>query len=252
MTRHKLSTAAVLLATLAPTFASAQGEAPGSGQSRYRDCLALVAEAPERALGQAEAWELEGGGNAARHCAATALVAAGRPAEGATRLDDLVRELENVDPGLAGELAKQAGAAWQLAGRMDRARGSFGRALAIDPEDREALVRRGWTLGNLADYEAAAADFTAALALRPDDPEVLRHRAAAYRFLGDYDRALADIERAISADPGSPDAYLERGNIRRLMENQGGAEADWRHVVAMAPDSAAAAAARTNLRRLEE
>jgi len=240
---------AALLAALFLALPVANAQSPVDGPGRYQRCLDLVEDRPEQALGEADAWEVEGGGNLARHCAATAMVALGRAQEGARNLVDLAKELAEIDPALSARLAIQGGRAWREAGDAVEAKAAFGLALEVDPENREALTERGWTSAWAEDYVAAIEDFTAALRLAPGDPDLLRNRAAAHRFLGDYGPALRDIEQALAADPDNAGSYLERGNIRRLAGDLPGAKADWRRVIEIAPGTEAAAAADANLQR---
>lgn len=195
--------------------------------ARYRACLALVETDPDAAYDRAETWRLEGGGAAARHCGALALVALDLHAEAAVRLGDLADAPGAGGPADRAALLGQAGNAWLLAGRADNARAAFDAALALTPDDADLLVDRARAHAALADPAAAARDLTRALAQRPDDPTTLMLRASALRAQNRLAEAHADIERALALNPSDPDALVERGAIRLALGDADGARADW-------------------------
>jgi len=228
----------------------AAGDEAGEAR-RYADCTAQAGAAPAAALDAARAWEAEGGGGPARHCAALALIGLDRPAEAAQRLGELGAELTAARPTLAAEALGQAGQAWLLAGQAERALAAQDAALALAPDDVELRIDRSLALALVGAYRRALDDLDLAQALAPDRAEVLVLRASAHRLLDEPAAALADIERALTLAPQDPEALLERGMSRRLAGDDSGARADWQAVLALAPDGAAAETARANLARLD-
>ncbi|MEE8270183.1 MAG: hypothetical protein V3R98_00425 [Alphaproteobacteria bacterium] len=221
----------------------------GDPAAEYETCMALARRAPGEALGRAEAWEAEGGGNPARHCAAIALLHRQDYRAAAIRLDELAAELEARDPPLTVDLLDQAGRAWLLAGEPAWARAALDRAVALRPADAELYVARSYAHAAMESYEAALADLARADTLAPGRAEIPLLQAAAYRYEGRLEEALAAVERALALDGGNPRIRLERGNIRWLLDDREGAREDWRRTTVLAPDSAAATAARNNLGR---
>lgn len=250
MARHNRTAWSVALASVAVmTIATT----PASGQNpaaRYEACLDLAAQAPADAIAEAEAWEIEDGGNLARYCAAHGYLAAGSFDEAGERFADLASELAAVDPPSGAPLYLEAAEAWLLADAPWRADEAAGQGLAIAP-DSVALRRvRAFARAAIGDHAGARDELTLALDTAPGEPELLLLRAAAHRYIGDFDRALSDAEQALSARPDDPDILLERGNIHRLRGNTEAARSDWQRVLDVASGTVPAAAAEINLRRL--
>jgi tetratricopeptide (TPR) repeat protein len=74
----------------------------------------------------------------------------------------------------------------------------------------------------LGRYHEALASFDAALAIRPDDAEALNRRGDVLRQLNRLEEALASCEAALAISPGMAAAYNSRGlileDLRRLPE----------------------------------
>ena len=236
---------AVALAPLAPAVAQSE-LAP---EQRYRACMARARDAPQAAFDDAIAWTGLGGGQAARHCLAAALIGLGQHAEGARRLEGLAQESR--ETAMRAELLAQAAQAWLLAGDGARADDVLTAAIRIAPDDAELLIDRAGARAQLNRYSEAAEDLTAALAQAPGRADALALRAGARRFQGDTDGALTDAEAALALDPALPEALLERGILRRLKNDEAGARADWLKILVVAPAGAAADAARKNLEMLD-
>jgi DNA-binding winged helix-turn-helix (wHTH) protein/TolB-like protein len=94
-----------------------------------------------------------------------------------------------------------AGRAVEAYGRAGRA---VDRALALDPQNADALAMRGMVkLFGRFDARGAAADFDAALSRVPNDALILHWAAAAASARGDHDRGVALGRAARSLDPRS-------------------------------------------------
>ena len=217
----------------------------------YMACMKLAREAPEEGYESALTWASQGGGEAARHCAAAALIELGRYGEAAERLERLAREASAAAVKLRPALLAQSGQAWLLAGKPERARAVQSAALELEPDNVELLIDRSITLADVANYWEALDDLNRAQELAPDRAEVLVLRASAYRYLDSLGLARDDVDRALALDPGNPDGLLERGILRRLAGDTVGARADWIRVLALAPNGPAGDAARANLEKLD-
>lgn len=219
-----------------------------SSASRYQECVGAIAAAPESVLQLALAWQQEGGGAAAEHCVALALVALKRPGEAAVRLDHLAQTAIAKN---RASLFAQSGNAWLLAGQADKAEAALSSALAAAPGDVDVLIDRARARAMRKNWAGAESDLSQAYQLNNKRPDVLVLRASARSALGRKDQAKADIDAALAIDANFPDALLERGAMKMAAGDKSGARADWQQVLARAPNSAAGQAARKYMRELD-
>ena len=217
----------------------------------YTACMELARTAPAQAFEEALVWQDDGGGRAARHCAAVALIELGQPAEAARRLEALAGAFAPAEAGPASEILGQAGQAWLAAGEAARALTAQSAALELAPKNVELLIDRSITLAARNSVRAALDDLDRAAALAPERAEVLVLRASAYRQLDQAARAGAELERALALEPENPDGLLERGILRHAAGDRAGARQDWLQAVTLAPESPAADAARARLELLD-
>ena len=236
----------------APAQAPTEAPAPPPDRPRlaegpdYDRCLGLVRTDPGEARNFAEAWEINGGGEGARHCGALALLAADEPERAAERLEGLGRASQ-ADAATRASLFAQAGQAWMLAGESGRAYAAATMGLTLAPDDAELMLDRAVALGTLGRYADAMDDLNRVVALDPQRAEAWVFRAAANRHLNKVDQAAEDVGRAIALAPDNAEALLERGIIRQIKGDKAGAKADWRRAIDLAPDSATAELAQQNL-----
>lgn len=105
------------------------------------------------------------------------------------------------------------------------------RAIDLDPQNEEALRRRGEHYSNTAFLknrpellDLAVTDFNRLLELRPNDPKYLRARAGTHQngLRRDYLGVLADLSRAMELSTPTPDDFADRGwallNLGRFEE----------------------------------
>jgi tetratricopeptide (TPR) repeat protein len=233
----------LVLCLLAAGLSAVAAEPP----PQYDACLARAQNDPNGALAQATAWARTGGGAAADHCAAVALVGLRRYGEAAAKLDALARSSFAVNSYRKKILFDQAGNAWLLAGRADTAIASFTAGLAADAFDADLLSDRARALAMKKDWAKAESDLTAALLVNPDRADLYVLRGSARHAMGRKADARADFDLALRADPGNADALVERGTMKFEAGDKAGARADWQKAATVAPDSAAADAARQHL-----
>ena len=179
-------------------------------EGRYQICLNMIDTSPEVALKQAKTWYEGDGGVAALHCEALALLGLGKNSQAAEKLESLAR-----DPGAGGiteraAILDQAGNAWILAGRFDKASASLSSAIALDPVNKEYLIDRASAHHLSGDWSSALSDLTSAIELDSRDVEALILRAAAYREMGDLSHAKDDIARALVLEPDNATALREQ------------------------------------------
>lgn len=239
-----LATAAALPIARADQFDLAR-------QQEYEDCLTLARRVPVDGYESALAWEGQGGGDAARHCAAVSLIGLGKYREAAELLESLGAAMAATQPDLAAGAFAQAGQAWTMAGATRRALDAAAAGLKLTPDDVDLLVDRAIAYATLGDFKSSIKDLDQAQALAPTRAEVLVYRASARRFLNELKDARADADAALAIEPKNAEALLERGNIRRLSSDPAGARQDWLQVIALAAGTPAADSAKANLEKMD-
>lgn len=217
---------------------------------QYEHCLEMVEDDPEGARAFADSWAMEGGGEAAAHCAALALLTLGRAEPAAEALERIATRSQ---AGIAARAAVfgQAGGAWIAAGRPERAHAALSLALALVPVDAELLTERAMASLSLDRPEEALADVDNAVAADASRTEAWVIRAAALRRLDRTGPAAESVAQALRLEPENVEALLERGIIRQIQGDARGARADWEKVIELAPDGAAADLAAQNMALIE-
>jgi lipopolysaccharide biosynthesis regulator YciM len=91
-------------------------------------------------------------------------------------------------------------------GKVREALAQFGKALKVDPNNRDALINTGAIAHHYRDYARAIASYENVLKLQPQNPIALKGLAYAYFGLGGTDRKLADkaveyFQKVNKADP---------------------------------------------------
>lgn len=221
------------------------------GINRYDRCISLAKSDARQAVSAADTWHVAGGGAAALHCAAIALVGLHRYSEAATKLDSAAGDRNAGDSDLRATLFDQAGNAWLLAGQPQKAEASLTAGLSIAPRDNDLLFDRARARAARKAWSGAEADLTALLSTDSNRADVYVLRASARHAEGRKDEARADIERALEVYPNYPEALVERGAMKYEAGDTIGARADWEQVVQDAPDGDAGAAARQHLDDLD-
>ena len=252
MRRGGLNLAGIVLAGLVflvTIFPSSAAEI--DHQKEYQACMALTQERPEEAYSSGLAWYKQGGGIPARHCLAVALLQLRQYDEAASRLERLAADLGTARTALLGGILMQAGQAWYLAGRPDRALKLQSRLLDLAPGDPELWVDRAVTLMELEKYDTALADLDEAVRRDPGLVEAHIYRAVTLRQLDRLEDAAREVDTILELAPFNPDALLERGILRQYQGDLDGARVDWLQVIRLAPDSRAAVAARGRIEEMD-
>lgn len=235
---------------LACLFTVGAGAAEIDPARKYEACMALAEREPDKAFNTALNWHGLGGGDAADHCTAKALLYLKQYEEAARRFEDLAQRIA-AEPGFKAALLGHAAQGWLLADNPERADDVLTAALGIAPDDAGLLVDRGLARAEMHRYRAAVEDLSRAIEIEPRRAEAFAFRAAAYRYLENLGQADADAERALGIEPENPEALLERGNVRRLRGDKAGARADWMLVIEVAPGMPVAATAQANLQIMD-
>lgn len=233
--------------------------------AKYGACVAKVNTAPEAALDMATSWRASGGGVAAQHCIALALVGLGKYAEGAKRLEEVAEELQTGHGALGmdeadnrrllPEVYGQAGNAWLMAGNYSRAYNMISAGLGDTPpwtpRYGDLLLDRASALAGMGQYDKALADLDKAQEAAPNRADIRISRAAMLRALNRLAEAAADLSAALKLEPDNPEALLERGELYLATGDAGAARADWSKVVTTYPGTPEAEAAQKNIAKLQ-
>ena len=234
----------------AAAYAAPPAAKPIDNRRQYNACMQLARDKPSEAFEAALSWKGLGGGDAAEHCVAVALLGLGHHDEAANRLEALASKTKENHAIKAGLLA-QAAQAWLLSGKSERAEGVLTAALRLTPKDAALLVNRAEARAGRKNYQGAVDDLTRAIAIEDRRPDAYVFRAAAYRYLDELELAMADVEKALGLQPSHVDGLMERGILRRLKGDDAAARRDWLEVLRLAPQSPAAESARANLEHMD-
>ena len=247
-----IAIAAALLAAVAARPALAQDRFSEMPVARaYQSCMALARSKPTDGFEAAIAWRDEGGGPAAHHCTAIALVGLGQLDEAAQRLEALAQNMPGFGAQERAAVLEQAGQVWLRLGDGSRAYAVYSAALKLDDASSGLWIRRGEVLARAGKYWEAIDDFGAGLDRDSASLDALVFRAAAYRLLGVVDLADDDLTRALALDPSNPDALTELGMVRSDKGDRNGARRAWLDAINAAPGSPAADAARAAIERMD-
>lgn len=223
-------------------------------QARFEACADLAVSDPVRALDEAGAWQVEGGGVLARQCAGLAYIAQKRWSPAATAFEAAARAAEAQSDGRSTNLWVQAGNAALAGGEAAKARGFFDAALSrgvlTGEAAGEAHLDRARALASLGDLKAARSDLDLALKLVPADPLGWLLSATLARKMGDLPRAQNDIGEAATRSPDDAGVALEAGNIALLSGSIHAARTAWEAASTNAPTSAAGQSAAEALKQL--
>lgn len=120
--------------------------------------------------------------------------------------------------------------AWNLA------RGAAETALQLNPGSATAHNVLGFVAG-MGDYDwsTAESEFRKALALNPNDPDALANAGQISAMHGDYEIALQRLNAALAIDPLNAIAYFVLGETLYLKGDYSGAEAALRRAISIDP-----------------
>lgn len=236
-------------ALVIPALVGATMTAPVSA-AQYQECMAAIEQDAEQAFDTAIAWRDLGGGAAAEHCAAAALLALGYYVDAAERLEELAQQPTD-EAGLRTGLLRQAAQGWSLAENPERAFAALTAAIQIDGENPKLFLERAVVQADMGLYDKAADDLSRCLLLDPLSVDAYAFRASAYRYLDRLDLAATDLKHALALEPDHLEARLERGMVRRLQGDDTGARLDWTRILDLSPGSAIAESARRNIELLD-
>lgn len=240
-----LSAAAIAPASAQETLTEAQNA------EQYEACMMLVDQSPDQALESAIEWEKRGGGDAAKHCQALALIGLHRYDDAAMALEHIAQTLPTVKAPLAAQAFAQAAQAWRLAGKDQLALHDMNEGLKLAPGDVDLLIDRANLYGESGMFFDALDDLNAAVDLAPKRPDIYVFRASTYIDLSELDLAADNLDKALGLAPDYPEALLQRGRLRAVLGEADAARADLMRVLEISPKSPAGEAAQRQLEKLD-
>jgi len=89
----------------------------------------------------------------------------------------------------------------------------FDRVLAKDPDDANALVKKGVSLGYQGKHDEAIALFDRVLAKDPDDANALVKKGVSLGYQGKHDEAIALFDRVLAKDPDDANALVKKVSL---------------------------------------
>lgn len=238
--------AAILSALLAVVAAR-----PVAAVESYDDCVALAARDPVAAEQAAAAWALIGGGAAAEHCRAQALIALGATGKAIEVLTDLGQRDGTLPDTVRAEVLRQAGSLLLGKGEFRAAETVARQAIELD-DGAESFAFLGLVLGARRDWQGAVAALDRALEIAGPQAAALTLRASAKRRLGRLVEARADVLWAREIAPDEAQPLLELGKIEEQLGNREAARAAYLGAIERDTEQGEITrAARTRLQRME-
>jgi len=125
-------------------------------------------------------------------------------------------------------------------GRLQEGLADLDLALAIKPDDPEALLNHANILKVLNRPAEALAGYERALAQKPGWAQAENNRGTVLQGLGRHEEALAGYERALTAAPNYPEALNNRGSVLQDLKRPAEALAAYDQALRLAPNFAAA------------
>ncbi len=182
--------------------------------AKYEACVEMTREKPDDAFEVAITWRDEGGGSAAKHCAALALLNLGAEEEAAFRLEKIAIAPDAGGRAQRAAILSQAGNAWLLTGRTAEAEVALTSAIELTPNNARLYYERAQAHLLAGSWKKVVEDATRALALDRAFSDAYVLRATANIDLGELDKAQEDIDMAFKFDPQNVSAALQQGRLR--------------------------------------
>jgi predicted Zn-dependent protease len=217
----------------------------------YIACLDLVRDLPDKAYEAARTWFDAGGGDAARHCAALALLQVDKYEPAAEALQALAERGQSIGRTPPASLWGQAADAWRLAGKPDKAVDMMRLAMARDSDSLLLRTELARVLSETGRDSEALNELDKVFAKRLYDPMALAVKAGVLYRGGRPLDALRALDQSLLVEPANPWALLERARIKLTGGDFIGARKDYTLLTQRFPTLPVAAVARAALERIK-
>jgi Flp pilus assembly protein TadD len=117
----------------------------------------------------------------------------------------------------------------------------FHRALTLRPWDAELLYRMGVALAEIGETGGAAGAYLLAVVCRPDHNEALNNLGVSAKDLGQFERAAVLFRRSVAVQPGYAPPHNNLGLSLVALGSVGEGDSQYRRALALEPDHADAA-----------
>jgi tetratricopeptide (TPR) repeat protein/2-polyprenyl-3-methyl-5-hydroxy-6-metoxy-1,4-benzoquinol methylase len=153
--------------------------------------------------------------------------------------DSLYRRILESDP-LHGPSHHHRGIVALQTGKVESARESLARAVAVNGQVAETHYYLGLACGLLGSLEEAAHHNRQAIALRPDYADAYLNLGNALKGLGNLAESISCYERVLKLKPDWPEAHFNLGNILNEQAEYEAAVEHYRAALLLRPDYAEA------------
>ncbi|GAB7523318.1 tetratricopeptide repeat protein [Paraburkholderia sp. 2C] len=130
------------------------------------------------------------------------------------------------------------GAVLAANGKADEGMVQLDRALQLDRNHVQTLIRRSNMLMGMRRYEEALAGYDRALAVSPLTLDALCNRGAALRALERLQDAVESYQRALTVDPRSFESFYNLANVQRDLQRNAEALQNYDRALAIVPNHA--------------
>ncbi|MFA4955392.1 MAG: tetratricopeptide repeat protein [Candidatus Methanoperedens sp.] len=132
------------------------------------------------------------------------------------------------------------GTEYDISGEYEKAIEAYNKAIAINPNDKEAWLFKGLAFGELDEYDKAIEAYNKAIDIDPNYAYAWNHKGTALTELGEYNKAIESFNKAIDIDPNYAYAWITKGAaFGKLGEYDKAIEA-YNKAIAIDPNDAAA------------
>jgi tetratricopeptide (TPR) repeat protein len=156
----------------------------------------------------------------------------GQKGEYARAADDATKALKRAHSAVA---YYTRALAYHDMGREQQAIRDCEAALAIEPDNANALFVRGSAREGLADYPGAIKDFSEVLRLDPKRSDALFSRGAAHYSAGDYEAAVEDFSKTIDLGHDDAAVFYLRGLAKMELGQLSGSRSDFEEALRRDP-----------------
>lgn len=213
--RASIGLTCLSLGMAAPCAAFDPADVPTDYRGTFVSCMAKGEVDPVSALDYAEQWLISdlGGEAYGFYCLAIATFQTGEPVRAAELLEDLAEHPAVRDTPDAVRFYRLAGDFFDGGGAPERAFRVLSKALDRARFDPSLWIDRALIRASLGDFEGTIADLDLALALDPDNVDALVFRGSGFLAVRDYDRAADDALQALLLEPFSLTALWLRAQV---------------------------------------